>query len=455
MTESPGLPRRPTLAVRSHSPTSQSRTHARASRALVGLEHAMRLTDEVTPFNVVSVLRLEGALSPASLRAALDELQRRHPFLRARIVPAGRTFLFHFDGTTPIPLEVGERPAGTDGWVAAAEEELHRPFDHTVGPPARCRYLAGPSGGDLIVTCPHVIIDATAGPRLFAELLALAAGEAPPDPGLTAEEGRLPPPALFPEAFHGVRLAPAVAGFVGRQMADEMRFRWRSRGVRAAPIAGTGGCHILPLRWPAPLAEAIVRASRRERVTLNAILSAGMLAAVERRLYRSPRTPLRHIVFADLRPRLRAAVPESMLGCFLTMFRFTIVVERERGFWALARDVQDATRRSAHGGERYLAFLMAPRMMKVILGLRRFRMSATALSYNGAPGLPTRYGALELTELHAFPTNFTLGPEYSAVARLFRGELHWDILYLDSDMDEAGARAIADDMRAIVEEATC
>jgi len=293
------------------------------------------------------------------------------------------------------------------------------------------------------------------GPQLFAELLSLSAGRTPDGPGVADEEGRRPAPALFPSAYTGARLIPAVARFMGRQMADEMKFRWGSRGVRKAPIAAEGRCHLLPVRWPAALAAAIVRASRRERVTINAILSAAMLAGVERRLYKSARTPLRHIIFADLRPRLRETVPERMLGCFLTMFRFTVTVERDRGFWALARDVQEATRRSAHGGERYLAFLMAPGMMKMILGLKQFRMSATALSYNGPIDIPTTYGSLELTELHAFPTNFTLGPEYSGIARLFRGELWWDLLYVDSDMDEAGAKAIAGEMRAIVEEATC
>ena len=54
------------------------------SRTLAGLEHAMRITDDAAPFNVVLVLRLDGELPVAALRHALDELQRRHRLLRAR-----------------------------------------------------------------------------------------------------------------------------------------------------------------------------------------------------------------------------------------------------------------------------------------------------------------------------------------------------------------------------------
>ena len=424
------------------------------SRQLAGLEHAMRLTDDVTPFNVVSVLRLDGALSVPALRAALDALQRRHPLLQSRILPVGKKYCFHFDAAGPIPLEVGERP-GPEGWIAAAEEELHRPLNLTAGPLARCRYLPRQSGGDLIVTIHHTIVDAASAPHLFGELLSLCAGQPLGDAGDTAQEGRLSASALFPAAYTGVRFAGAAAAFMGRQMADEMLFQWRSRGVRKAPIAATGHCRLLPLRFPAGLTSALIQASRRERVTLNAILSAGLMAAVQRRLYPSARAPLRHIIFADLRSRLRTAVPDSVLGCFLSMFRFTVMVEREGGFWPLARDIQESTLRAARSGERYLSYALSPGMMKMILGLKAFRMGATALSYSGPTNIPVSYGSFELTGLHAFATNFTLGPEYSALVRLFRGELWWDILYLDSDMDAAGALAIAREMQVILEEATC
>jgi hypothetical protein len=425
-----------------------------SGRRLAGLEYAMRLTDDVTPFNVVAVLQIAGELPVATLRTALDEWQRRHPLLRTRIVPSGKNYFFHFDVTGPIPLDVSP-PSGADGWIAAAQDALHTRFELAVGPLVRCRYLPRESGADLIITVHHTIIDAASATHVFGELLALCAGSPPASPAGTAPEGQQPAAALFPREFTGVRFVRAAAAFMGRQMADEVTFQWRSRGVRKPPIAATGRCCILPIRFSPALTASLILASRRQRVTLNAILSAGLMAAVQRRLYPSKRAPLRHIIFADLRPRLRTPVPDSVLGCLLTMFRFTVNVERDGGFWSLARDIQQSTQRAAQSGERYLSYAMSPGMMKMILGTKAFRMGATALSYSGPTTLPVEYGSFQVTGLHAFAANMTLGPEYSALVRLFRGELWWDILYLDSDMDAAGAQAIAREMQEILERATC
>jgi len=319
----------------------------------------------------------------------------------------------------------------------------------------RCQYWRGQSGGDLIVTIHHTITDAASASHLLGELLALCAGQTPGDAAETAEEGQRAASALFPAEYAGLRFARAAAGFMAGQMADEMKFQWGSRGVRKPPIATSGRCCILPIRFPAVLTSAIIQASRRQRVTLNAIFSAGLMAAVQRRLYPSARAPLRHIIFADLRARLRETVPDSVLGCLLTMFRFTVTVEKDGDFWTLARKIQRSTQRAAQSGERYLSYALSPGTMKMLLGLKAFRMGATALSYSGPTTLAVNYGSFELMGLHAFATNLTLGPEYSALVRLFRGELWWDILYLDSDMDAAGAQAIAREMQTILEGATC
>ena len=96
---------------------------------------------------------------------------------------------------------------------------------------------------------------------------------------------------------------------------------------------------------------------------------------------------------------------------------------------------------------------MSPRMMKMIMDLKSLRMGTTALSYTGRIDLPPSYGSFAVTGLDAFTTNFTLGPEYSALVHLFRGELACDILYMDSDMDLATARPIAQEMQSMLEAA--
>ena len=422
------------------------------SRSLAGLELAMRVTDDVAPFNVVMVLRVEGELPIATLRNALDELQRRHRLLRARILSEGKGHAFHFDSTGPIPLEVSER-AGHERWITAAEDEFQVRFPLADGPLMRCRYLSDAQGGDLIVTLHHTIVDASSARHLLGELLDLCSGVTPEPVPAQASEGAVSAPALYPKAFTGLGYARALLAFMRRSMADEMTFRWRSRGIRQAPIVAKGRCCLLPVRFPAALTAKLIAASREQRVTLNSILGAAMLSAVQRRLYPSPLVPLRHIIFADLRDRLGTPLAATTLGCFLTMFRFTVTVPRDGDVWAIARDVQDSTALSARTGERYLAYSMSPGMMKMIFTLKAFRMGATALSYSGPIELPETCGSFRVTGLHAFATNMTLGPEYTALVRLFRGELWWDIMYMDSDMNDAAAREIAHDMQAILEAA--
>jgi hypothetical protein len=427
---------------------------AASSRKLAGVEHALRFLDDVAPFNVVVVLRLEGDLPIAGLRVALDEIQHRHPLLQTRIATANHEYSFHFGGPGPIPIEISE-PTAPDNWLAAAEEELHQRFDLDAGPLMRCRYLPNQSGGHLIITLHHTIVDGVSAVYLVSELLSLCSGQPSSGTGQMSQEGRFPALALYPPKYSGTGFFPAAASFMARQMADEVKFRWRSRGVRKAPLAGTGRCRLLPMHFPARLTATLFEASRRRRITLNAILSAGLVAAAQRHLYPSPRAPLRHIIFTDLRPHLRSAVPASELGCHISMFRFTVMVEREGDFWSLARAIQESTLRAARSGERFLSHSMSPKMMKMILDLKAFRMAATALSYTGPLNLPANHGSFTVSGLHAFTTNFSLGPEYSALVHLFRGELWCDILYLDCDMDSAGAQRIAQDMQAILEKAVC
>jgi Condensation domain len=425
-------------------------------RKLAGIERAARITEYATSFNAVVALEIDGNLEPARLRPALDELQRRHPLLGAAVVDAdnGKDFYYQFGVAGPIPLELSNAPP--DEWLTAFEQQLHQPFDLAAGPLMRCLYLGSSSGGHLIIALHHIIVDGASAKWLVREFLDLCACQtgfegAPRE----IEEGRFPSSALYPDRYTGLRFGDAAAAFMARQIVDEIRFRWNSRGIRKAPIFETGLCRLLPIVVSKTLTAALLEASRRERVTLNSILSAAMMAAVQRHLYPSARAPLRHIIFTDLRSHLRRTVPPSRLGCHIGMFRFTVMVERDGDFWTLANGIQQCTLRAARCGERYLSNSISAVLLKAVLERKAFRMAATALSFTGPILLEESYGPFAVTGLHACVANFSLGPEFSALVHLFRDQLWCDVMYLDRDMDEAGARRIAQEMQAILERAAC
>ncbi len=425
-------------------------------RPLEGIEHSLTLSNEAAPFNVVCVLRLEGAPDPQGLRRAFAALQRRHLLLRARIVSEKNVRQFEFGDAAPVPLTVAERKSD-DCWTAVAEDELNRRLDVGAIPLLRCVYLGNArdpgSKSELILTLNHAILDGSCLPSLFHDLLLAWAVENREMDGETVAEGDTPATALFPRRFSGVGFGVAVAGYMMRQMADEMAYRWTARGTRVPSVTDSGRNRILPTRLPAQLTGSLVRATRRERITMNAILSAALLLAVKRELYPSLDRPLRNITFADLRPYLRTRVPDEVLGCYMGMCRYTIPMTDGPDFWRLARKVQDAVHRSNRRGERFVANALSPAMMKMVLNQKSMRMGSTALSYAGPVSLGASAGGIRVVGLHAFTSNLPIGPEFSALARMFLGEIWLDFLYLDSDMGEEKALRMSNEVRNILESA--
>lgn len=459
------------------------------TRPLGRFETALTLTGEHAPFVVVIVLRFAGgpgAPSRRELRTALDTLQRREPMLQVRIVSSsGRRPRYRFDseGVPGIPLRPVSRKDHTT-WRAEAERELNEDLDTEAGPLVRCAHVAsGPvadasreASCEVLLTFHHTAVDAVSGAALVERLLELL--EASPDeasPNLSAgdagparREPVRPEPespeteALFPvveerfpAAYRGLRGAGKLLGFLARQVADEMQVRWRlrrarARGLRQPPIVEPTRCRILPVELSADASEALVRALRRRRITVNAALNAALLLAVHRHLYEGRARPLRYITFADLRPYLRPPISEDRLGCAITMLRYTAQLEEDGRFWPLADTISRQVDAGVRRGDRFHSVRMSEPLMRTILERRTERMAATAVSYSGV----ARFGDRDrLLGSHAFVSNLGLGPEYTTLARWFRDRLQLDILYLETDLDETRAQGLADDILRTLERA--
>jgi len=428
-------------------------TESVESRALGAFETAQALTNAHTPFNVVVVLPLGNGPGEPTLRRSLDAVQVRHPLLRAKLEPDKRGFRF-IPSPHPIPLESLER-SDDSAWMQVAENELGRALDTESGPLVRCSRIAGgesESASELILTFHHAIIDATSGANIVRELLtacaAIESGE-PPQLGpalplMPAEDD------LFPDAAPGGRRRSSVAGFLLRQLADEIGYRLRTIGARRPPVYPQGRCRVLCRRMAEDRTAALVRACRGRRLPLNSALNAAMLVAVHRLLYDGKATIFRHFNFADLRQVLRPPVSAEHLGSYHAMLRVTVPMPSKADLWATAAEVNKRISAGARRGDTFASVRLSAAMMRPILKQRRQRMGTTALSYTGPSRLPRRFGSIEVSNPEIFISNLTLGPEYTAQASLADGELRWNIVYLDCDMDRAAADRISDEMLDIL-----
>jgi len=369
-------------------------------------------------------------------------------------------YLFVSEGTPAIPLKVVER-RDNDHWREVVEDELNKNFDMFTGPPARVTYLEGSGSqaeSEIIVTMQHSVVDAVAGTALLEEILSFceeieihgsidSGGELKPFEPLPSVD------ALFPPAFKGFRRKWKIFLFMLRQMGDEFLFQWRSRGKRKPPVHPSGRCKILPMELSKELTAALSKCSRKRRVTLNNVLTAAILMTTQKHLYGGRALPLRYINTADLRPYLIPPLGTRYFGSYFSMLRFTVGMKENPDVWELGRKLNDLTYASLKRGDKFCAVLLSHQMMRMLFRFKAFRMCATAMSFTGHLTMRKRFGKIEVRDIHAFPSNFVVGPEYSALVRLFDGRIFWDILYLDSDMDREQAEVMAGEIRTILESA--
>ncbi len=417
-------------------------------RAVGAFEYAQILTDRFAPFNVVIALRLDGNIDPEKLRQALPRLQSRHPLLGVHLVEASGNFAFETEGTPTIPLELCERRDDRQ-WMEIIEEELNRPLDTTRGPLMRLRALLSPrhdsAKTDIIVTFHHAILDQRSALAFVGELLIACDPKAASLPSMSAAEC-LPPPAeeYFPLAHLGLRGIWRRAGFLLRQAIDEVFYRLRSSDALSPDLDRQSQCKILPVKLSRDETATLIKASRRQRVTVNSVLLAALLLAVSEHLYGGRNRPMRYMTFADIRPYLEPPAESLPLAAYHSVLRFTIPVRGDADLWELARDINTQVLGGARRGDKFTSFLMTPWMMKTVLRLQNARMGTAAVSYGGVVRLVEPTHGIRIEEFHAFVSNLVLGPAYTGTARLWAGELWWDVVYLESDMDRTKAAAIAD-----------
>jgi len=412
-------------------------------RSLGIFERTLTLSDQHLPFNVVSALRLNPAPAPQVVQRALTILQNRHPLLRAYIQDG--TFR---ESSSPLLLLDVVESQDDHLWQAISEREMNARLNAAEGL-FRGIYIYNPLQADLILTFSHTIMDATSGVHLLDELLRLCADvNLPPLSPL----GLVPPAEkLFPRSVKGLPGALKMFNYALGQMAEEIHYQWHVRGRRKPTVHLGGRGFSLSLTLNESLTDRLSKRCRTEQVTLNSMLNASLLLAVNRTLYGQDERLMQTMTFANLRPYLALPISAENLSCYITMLRYTIAVSGN--VWFMARDLHGKILGSFKRGAKFMSFKASAGLMKMILSLKSMRLCASALTYSGVLPLAERYGEFQIESIHGFISSFDLGPEVSAHALLFKDRLQIDFMFLETDMSRETAGNIVNEVKAILEKA--
>ena len=416
---------------------------SKLGRKLGRTESAFVLTGQIAPFVTVGVLRLRHAPNPEKVEVGLGILQKRQPLLQVKIVQKDGGAYFETDPTMPAISFTLLPRQNENQWVGIATKALNTPLPLSKAPLMRCTYLFSEdrSPSELIFVFDHTIMDASSGFDFYHQLLRWCARE--------EDEGKMPaftqilPPSedSFPAKMSGFRRVRQMLSYMIRQMGDELRFNMRSRSFPKTPIHPTASCQIITAQLDAGITKALARQARQHHVTLSTTLLTTMLMVVQKYQYANQKRPLRAMGFTNLRPYLQPPIPAGYLGCYLAPMRYTLY-SKSTDFWERAIELQQIISQAGERDEKYSSALFIDKLMAGMVRWQPSRLAHTALSYAGAVPLQKRYGEIELVDVHGFISNNRLGAELTAFATLLFGQLSWNFLYLDTDMDESTAQKI-------------
>ena len=422
--------------------------HDTMLRSLGVFERALVLSDLHAPFNVVSVLRLESPPTLEIVQQVLRVLEGRHPLLRACI--RGGAFQSRVDQTLSFETITMQNEKQ---WLEIVEREMNGRFDIENGL-FRCVLIHDADRADLILTFYHAIVDGTSSANLLNELLRVCAAlQADEVPHLPTLEVVPPVEERFPASYKGIRGFPKMIRYALAQMAEMFQYEWHVRGKRKPPVRLGGRGFALTLTISESLVDKLSKRCRAESVTLNSLLNAALLLAVNRQLYAGDTRLMQTFSFADLRPYTVPPISVEHVANYISMLRYTVNVSGSKTIWELTRDLHVKIHSSFKRGDKFLAAKVSESLMKMMIRMKSRRMGATALSYSGAVPIAAQYGAIQVKGLHGFISSFDLGPEVSAQVSLFKDELWMSFMFLETDMEREMARRIVGEVKVILEEA--
>lgn len=284
-------------------------------RSLGATEHLFWLYSQCYPLDFATVAKLHGQLGIDQLRAALRQVQQRHPLLRVRIVIDAVGQPKFVETNDEIPIRLVTR-IDDQRWQQELEVELNRSFDWQVAPLLRVVLLQSGAESELMIVCHHAIADGLSCVYLLRDILQALEGKIFERSDLVAAvslESALPGTAPYPEAI-------------------AKRTDYRTI-IPRRPLP-----HIRSAVLSTELTQQLIQRSRAEGTTVHGAISAGFLFALTQQDV-IPSDVIRCLHGVNVRSQLSLSVLDGV-GLYICLCMTTHSLQADFAFWDVARSVK-------------------------------------------------------------------------------------------------------------------
>ncbi|SDL28070.1 condensation domain-containing protein [Siphonobacter aquaeclarae] len=401
--------------------------------------------DGNTPFNAIIPFRLRGNFTESAVHNALAGVQKKHPWLKARVGIDERDCpWFLVDGTPrPIPVEILPRRS-EDDWLTESRRQWTVPFDTANGPLLRLSWIRDEQFSDMILTIHHCLCDGGSAMTILAEFLTLLENPA-------AEIGLEDPVKGIADIVPAAVLNHPAKKIKAKLTGGLIRTALRVIPVKKRPF-DRGEDYLLHWKWERACSSALIQACKEAGVTVNTALCTALLLAF--REVRGEKAFNKVSCPVDIR-RLAPEIRPDHIFAFGMMF--VVSAGKNRSFIENARAIQaDVDRKSLklNPYATVMAMEEAHAAMADFTDLLRYGKSSNDCMFSNLGRIPIRseYGSFVLETIFSPSVIGPLGNTTTMVTSTYGGQMDFSFIGSEGYLPKRDAVAIRETLTRLLTE---
>lgn len=400
-----------------------------SNRKLGHLEQVMeKVNSHAKTWNIVTISRIKGPLSPEIIRQALDIIQLRHTRLNSRIIYSKNCLCFQTEGTTKIPLRVVKK-FDDEQWQEVVREEMNQEIDSS-----KCLLRAvlvniqsDSHVNYLIITGHHAVGDGLSSIRLQSEILTycekIVAGDLSDS---VVSLLPLPPiEELLPPETKGLKGKILGTVFFLQVALQNLFYPPETLGFEKYAPIDKRCCDIIHRQLDQKVTQQLIHRCRQEETTVNSALCAAMMLAVASKIKKGKRKKIRMncLTAIDLRKRLETKINDHHMAVLVSSIMGSYTIKTNTSFWELAREVKQTIEASIQRGDIFKTILISRHMINFCLAYPKQLAGTVLLSNIGKVNIPKNYGEFELEEISFTSSQSLYAGMLTSHTATFRGKM--------------------------------